>query len=68
MVYHSFVTTHSYAINATEDCIIDQGFGNCDEVGSLTSWRNGGWHEPDPVAIGQPYYSIAGYQEGKRRP
>ena len=68
MVYHYIGTTHPDAINVAEDYVTNRGSRDCDEVGSFTSWRNGGWYEPDLVAIGESYYSVVGYQEGKRSP
>ena len=55
-------------MNAIEYFVGDQGFGNCDEVGGLTDWKNGGLHELDPITIAQPYYSVVKHQEGKLSP
>ena len=61
MVHCILGTPHTHAANATEDHISGGIPRIRDGAGGFTSWRNRDWHEPDPIAVGEPYYPTVGY-------
>ena len=56
MVHHSLGTLYLLVTDETQYRNLVESPGNRDEVGGFTSWRNRDWHDPDPIAVGKPYY------------